>query len=69
MAKILVDHHITPKCFELESPSTGSYFLCLVEICLYVLHTNLVWASVWQQFPLVCAYRITHTLIGTAAKH
>jgi hypothetical protein len=55
MAKILVDYHITPTCFGLESPSSGSYFLCVVEICLYVLHTNLVSVSVWQQFPLVCA--------------
>jgi hypothetical protein len=35
MAKILVDYHITPTCFGLGSPSSGSYFLCLVEICLY----------------------------------
>jgi hypothetical protein len=49
MAKILVDYQITPTYFGLESPSSGSYFLCLVEICLYVLHTNLVSVSVWQQ--------------------
>jgi hypothetical protein len=35
MAKILVDYRTTPTCFGLESPSSGSYFLCLVEMCLY----------------------------------
>jgi hypothetical protein len=42
MVKILVDYHITPIFFGFESPYSGSYFLCLVEICLYILHSNLV---------------------------
>jgi hypothetical protein len=50
MAKILVDYHTTPTCFGLENPSSRSYFLCLVEISLYTLHTNLVSVIVWQQF-------------------
>jgi hypothetical protein len=47
MAKIPVDCHTTP-CCDLQSPSSESYFLCLVEICLYVLHTNLL-CSTYRQ--------------------